>query len=579
MDFEKKSDSLENAFKKALSAEGETSGKKIASPELPIAPTHSGLMISEARFRQYTQINRHIAKNTLLDEILEKVMDAAVELSGAERGFILLKNKKAKDAPIAGYEVKSARHITQRSLQQKEFQFSLTAVKKVVEQKSYLLTDNAQIDPRLQSQKSVVLYQLKSLLIIPMGSDEETVGVIYLDHPYRQGCFSEENVMLLTALAEQAALAIQKAALVEDLKAAKEKLELKVEDQARKLEEITEELSLVRMGLRFSYEEIIGQSPAMIKVLELLDHVTDTAIPVWIMGESGTGKELIARSLHYNSPRKKLSFVAENCSSIPENLLESELFGHKKGAFTHADRDRIGLFEQADKGTLFLDEVADMSLAMQAKLLRVLQEGVLRPLGSTKTVKVDVRLVTASNRDLNQMVKEGKFRQDLFFRINGLTVKLPALRERKEDIPVLAQHFIKKFSRDLNLQTAELSEAAMQAMLRYPWPGNIRELEGVIRTALLFAKGGAILPEHLNLQAVSGEHFGSLTDSASKSPNKSEEDSAERQMILNALRECKLDKEKAAKKLGMGLRTLYTRMGLLGIPKKKTLLANYFGLG
>src|SRR4026209_1641191 len=173
----------------------------------------------------------------------------------------------------------------------------------------------------------------------------------------------------------------------------------------------------------------------MMKVLERLDHVSETAIPVWILGESGTGKELVARSLHVNSPRKDKAFVAENVSAIPETLLESELFGHKKGSFTHADRDRVGLFEQATGGTLFLDEVADMSLAMQAKLLRVLQEGEVRPVGASKKVKIDVRLVTASNRDLERMVSEGKFRQDLFFRINGLTIKLPPLRERKADIP------------------------------------------------------------------------------------------------------------------------------------------------
>lgn len=585
MDFEKNRDlkNLDRVLQETLSKEKEPStshsppvSQSLQSPP-PSIPPSGGTVISEGRFRQYSQINRYISQNRPLEDILERVMDAAIELTGAERGFLLLQSPKAKEGPLKGFEVKTARHLSQRSLAQKEFQFSLSAVKQVMEQGTYLLSDNAQLDERLQAQKSVVLFQLKSILALPLEAEDHIVGAIYLDHPYRQACFSEENVVLLSALAGQAALAIQKAQLLEDLKRSQEKLKAQVQDQAEKLEAMSEELSQFRSSLRYGYEEIIGQSPAMMKVFDLLDHVTETAIPVWILGESGTGKELIARSLHENSPRKKFSFVAENCSAIPENLLESELFGHKRGAFTHADRDRVGLLEQASGGTLFLDEVADMSLGMQAKLLRVLQEGEVRPLGSNKTIKIDVRLVTASNRDLKQLVQEGKFRQDLFFRINGLTVRLPPLRERKEDILLLAQHFIKNFSRDLNLKPAELSDAALQLLLRHPWQGNIRELEGVLRTALLFAKGRTIQPAHLQLGFTPSAPAASEAGSSAGRRSTQEEESEERQMILEALKQSKLSKEGAAKKLGMGLRTLYTRMGILGIPKKKTLLAKYLG--
>jgi transcriptional regulator with PAS, ATPase and Fis domain len=321
--------------------------------------------------------------------------------------------------------------------------------------------------------------------------------------------------------------------------------------------------------LRYEYTEIIGQSPQMMQVFQLLDHVTATSIPVWIWGESGTGKELIARSLHDNSPRKKGPFVSENCSAIPENLLESELFGHKRGAFTHADRDRIGLLEQASGGTLFLDEVADMSLGMQAKLLRAFQEGEIRPLGSSKKVKIDVRLVTASNRDLAEMVREGNFRQDLFFRINGLTIRLPPLRERKPDIPLLVDFFIKKLGQQFGFPESEVTDAAYQAMLQYAWPGNIRELESVVRNAMLFARGKAIGPEllTLNLSLASRKSSPEPLDSATGDPQK--------QKVLDLLKAHRLDKEKVAEELGISLRSLYTWLEKMGIPKKKSQLANY----
>ncbi len=313
----------------------------------------------------------------------------------------------------------------------------------------------------------------------------------------------------------------------------------------------------------------------MIHIFQLMDQVSETSIPVWIHGESGTGKELIARALHRNSSRRDKPFITENCSAIPENLLESELFGYKKGAFTHADRDRIGLLEAASGGTLFLDEVADMSPAMQTKLLRVLQEGEIRPLGSHKKVKIDVRLVTASNLDLEQLANQGKFRQDLFFRINGITIHLPPLRHRTEDIPLLTNYFIQKLSRDLKVPPAEIGDEAFSLLMRHPWPGNIRQLEGVLRNALLFARGRPITPEFLPLPKEEDRkgRTGGPARSAAVSVK-----SEEKQLIVEALRRARMDKEAAAKDLGIGLRTLYTKMDLHKIPKKKAVLRRFLGL-
>jgi len=375
-------------------------------------------------------------------------------------------------------------------------------------------------------------------------------------------------------------LAVQKAWIVEDLKKAKQNLENKVEDQAQHIQTLSGELDQVRDQLRYGYEEIVGKSPPMMQVFKLLDHVTDTMIPVWILGESGTGKELVARSLHFNSARKQGPFVSENCSSIPETLLESELFGHKKGSFTHADRDRVGLFEQADGGTLFLDEVADMSLAMQAKLLRVLQEGEIRPVGSSKKIKIDVRLVTASNKDLEKLVQEEKFREDLLYRINGLTIPLPPLRDRREDIPLLISYLIKKISRDFKLQPSEVSDESFQILMDFGWPGNIRQLEAVVRNALLFARGRLITPDVLSMTKGLVPRTGSGGTASAAGPVSTPEDQsqAERQMILDALRKNKMNKRLAAEELGVSLRSLYIRMDRHGIPKNKPVLAKYLGL-
>ncbi|MCE9625758.1 MAG: sigma 54-interacting transcriptional regulator [Deltaproteobacteria bacterium] len=573
MDFEKNRglDQLEENLQKLLPR----SKAQVPGTSAAPSPASGEVQVSEARFRQFSEINRQIAEKTDLKELLERVMDAAIEFTGAERGFLLLRKAgDANDSP-EGFEVQAARHLSQHNLKTDEFSLSMSAVRKAVEMGTYLLTDNARLDPRFQEKKSVVLHQLTSILVVPLEQSGKIHGAIYLDHRLQPGCFKKEDILLLNAFASQAALAIQKARLLEELQIANAKLSVEVRDQAQHIQALTGELTEARDQLRYEYSEIVGQSPQMMQVFQLLDHVTATSIPVWIWGESGTGKELVARSLHENSPRKNGPFVSENCSAIPENLLESELFGHKRGAFTHADRDRIGLLEQASGGTLFLDEVADMSLGMQAKLLRAFQEGEIRPLGSGKKVKVDVRLVTASNRDLAQMVREETFRQDLFFRINGLTVRLPPLRERKTDIPLLVEAFMKKLGKQFSLPKSEMTEAAYQAMYQYTWPGNIRELESVLRNALLFAKGRPIGPELLALNFSAAAAARPNLGAPNHSTADASDGKGQKEKILALLRTHQLDKEKVAHELGISLRSLYTWLEKMGVPKKKSLLARY----
>ena len=240
------------------------------------------------------------------------------------------------------------------------------------------------------------------------------------------------------------------------------------------------------LAVRYDYGNIVGRSPRMLELFRLLDRVTDTALPAVIQGESGTGKELVARAIHFNGPRRERPFVSENCAAIPETLLESTLFGYVRGAFTGADRDTRGLFAVADGGTLFLDEVAEMSPAMQGKLLRVLQDGEFRRVGGERGQKVDVRIVVATNKDLGRMVSEGKFRQDLFFRLSVVRLTLPPLRERREDIPLLVEAFLQRFVA-AGGPPKGMEPAALARLVGYRWPGNVRELENEIQRAAAFA--------------------------------------------------------------------------------------------
>ncbi len=249
----------------------------------------------------------------------------------------------------------------------------------------------------------------------------------------------------------------------------------------------------------YRFDDIVGNSPAMKRVFSLLRRVSPTDAAVLITGETGTGKELIAGAIHFNSPRAKNSFVKVNCAALPENLLESELFGHEKGAFTGAHRQRVGRFEQADGGTIFLDEIGDMGTSTQAKILRVLQEHQFERLGGTQTISVDVRVVTATNKDLTELMESGEFREDLFYRLNVVTIELAPLRERTDDIEPLVDFFFKKFQRQISTQIKGVSTAVGKMLKEYHWPGNIRQLQNVIERAVIMCDGKEILPEHIAL--------------------------------------------------------------------------------
>ena len=248
---------------------------------------------------------------------------------------------------------------------------------------------------------------------------------------------------------------------------------------------------------RYDFGHIVGQSRAVTALIEEVKKVADSKSNVILLGETGTGKELFARAIHYSSSRKDKAFIPINCSAIPDNLLESELFGYVKGAFTGAVANKRGLFEEADGGTVFLDEIGDLSQPLQAKLLRVIDDHEIRPLGGVQSKKVDIRLITATNRDIAKAVADGAFREDLFYRINVIRLQLPSLRDRREDIPVLAQHFLEKLAGEIGKGTRQIDEAAEKILVSYHWPGNVRELQNIIERAVLIADGEKLQPEHL----------------------------------------------------------------------------------
>lgn len=304
-------------------------------------------------------------------------------------------------------------------------------------------------------------------------------------------------------------------------------------------------------------KEMIGKSKIFRDVLKMVEKIAKTDSTVLILGESGTGKELIAREIHAKSPRRG-EFVSINCGALPETLLESELFGHKKGAFTDAYRDKDGLFKVANGGSLFLDEISETSPSIQVKLLRVLQEKEIVPVGGTKPIKVDVRLIASTNRDLLELVKKGRFREDLYFRINVIPIRIPPLRERKSDIKILADHFLNLYCKRFNLPLKRISNQALKILSEYDWPGNIRELENVIERAVVLHEGNVIGPEDLP------PIFMRKTTIAPKKSIKA----AEIQRIEEVLQETNWNKSKAAKILGIHLSTLYRKMETYGIKKE-----------
>lgn len=322
---------------------------------------------------------------------------------------------------------------------------------------------------------------------------------------------------------------------------------------------------------KYTFSNIVAKSRKMTDIFKLISKIADYKTTVLIIGESGTGKELIAKAIHYNSNRKKQPLVSVNCGGIPETLLESELFGHVKGAFTDAYRGKKGLFEEADGGTLFLDEIGEMPLSLQVKLLRALQEEEIRPLGETKSVKVDVRIITATAKNLRKEVQEKRFREDLFYRVNVLAIELPPLRERREDIPILADHFIKKYNNRLNLKIEKGDHEYFQNLLDYFWPGNVRELENIIERSMALSSGNVLTVSNLPAELVDqtrGVPDGGAFHFDSYSIKKNSRN-LEKYLIVKTLDQTGGNKTRAASLLEISVPTILYKMKEFGLGKSE----------
>ncbi len=357
-----------------------------------------------------------------------------------------------------------------------------------------------------------------------------------------------------------------------------EEMEVKIE-KALELKRLRHELDYLRNEQQGSYEfeKIVGNSAALQRVLTVVRKVAKSNSTVLIHGETGTGKELIAGAIHHNSLRSARNFVKVNCAALQENLLESELFGHEKGAFTGADRQRIGRFEQADGGTLFLDEIGDMSPSTQAKILRVLQEHEFERLGGTRTIRVDVRLIAATNRDLPSMVAAGSFREDLYYRLNVVSVQTPPLRERKEDILALANSFLRRFGNELKKRLDGLDPDAQKLLMRYNWPGNIRELENAIERAALLAEHAVVTADDLRLgDAGQGSGMGRESAVVRIPPTGIPLEEVERQALTEALKMANWVQKDAADLLSISPRVMNYKIKTLAIemPKRRMTIAN-----
>ena len=425
-------------------------------------------------------------------------------------------------------------------------------------------------EDELKRLKIAVDHGIRSSVHVPLTGRGGVVGVLSLG-ALREHAFSSDDLAFLTQVGRQLALAIENALAYGEVSEQKQKLTLEklyLEDELRS---------------EGQFEEIIGRSESLRRVLDQIATVAPTDSTVLIYGETGSGKELIARAVHNLSTRKSGAFVKLNCAAIPTGLLESEMFGHERGAFTGAISQRIGRFELANRGTIFLDEIGDIPLELQPKLLRVLQEREFERLGSTRTMRSDARLIAATNRDLDQFVAEGKFRSDLYYRLNVFPVRVPALRERPEDIPLLVRHFVQQFSWRLGKVIDAIPAEVMTALTRYPWPGNIRELQNVIERAVILTNG-PVLSVHIDdlhvpsppaapLSTPNGHAASTPISDASRQDLRSALEDSERQQIVAALEKSEwvvAGPEGAAARLGLKRSTLQSRMRKLGIRVSRT---------
>ncbi len=456
-------------------------------------------------------------------QLFERIMDIVLEVLDARRGFIVFYDEGARR-----FDVQIARDIDKGSIEDL-IQLSNSVLWQVIQSRQPLLTVDARSDPRFSGSQSLMLANVRSVLAVPLSIKEKLRGVIYVDSDRQREHFNRDSLEFMQFFAQQTALAIENARLYEQLRQENRQLRVQVEQAVA--------------------GEFIGQHPSVKRILEMAVKVAPSDAPILIEGESGTGKEVLARIIHRLSRRKDKPFLVHYCGALADSLMESELFGHKKGAFTGAVSDKPGLLEMAHGGTFLLDEIGDLRPNIQANLLRVIQNGEIKRVGETRTRRIDVRFLGATHRDLRREVSEGRFREDLYFRLNVVNIRIPPLRERPTDIPLLAEHFLRKHLPVSGKTIDGFDKKAKQKLMQHNWPGNVRELENVVRRAILLCETSAIGENEILFESsvLSRYPAGTLQE-------------IEREIVLQTLQELGGNRTHTARRLGVSVRWLQYRL-------------------
>jgi transcriptional regulator with GAF, ATPase, and Fis domain len=459
-----------------------------------------------------------------LTELLEALMDAVIQITNADKGFLILLEGENLD-------VKVARNLNRENIADAVSQLSDSIIAKVVRSRKPVIVSDAMSDDEFAGAKSVMHLKVSSVICVPLLDRGRLLGIIYVGNDSIRDLFQETTLRVLTVFASQAALIVANALHMNELR----------HDNRR----LNERLEQYRFG------EIVGTSPPMQQVFRKVEKIAPTDISVLITGETGTGKELIAREIHNRSPRAGKPFVTINCGAIPGNLLESELFGHVKGAFTGAVANKLGKFQAADGGTLFLDEIGEMPIELQVKLLRAIQEKVVYRVGDTRPETVDIRILAATNRDLEKEIAGGRFREDLYYRLNVVNLELPPLRVRGDDVLVIARYLLARYSREYDAKVKGLSPNAAVAIRKHAWPGNIRELENRIKKAIVLCESTVIGPDDLGLTGDVLPQILTLADAKEK---------FQREYINEVLALNNGNRTKTARDLGVDPRTVFRHL-------------------
>ncbi|MCP3978891.1 MAG: protein kinase [bacterium] len=489
----------------------------------------------QGRLRALYDMIRAVNSETDPEALLETILDMALRVVHAQRGMILLKEESSGDDPR--FAVHLVRDLDPQTASDAE-SYSRSIVAAAGQGRSLLAID-AGNDDRFRELKSVSLYSIRSLMCVPLRSRGSIVGTVYLDCCEDGLVFTDADLQFVEAFADHAGLALSNVLQ-----------RVRLENENRRLQAAAE--------TRTRFANIVGRSSGMQKVFDLIEKVAATDLPVLVQGESGTGKELVAQAIHFNGLRRRCAFVSENCSALPATLLESELFGHVRGAFTGAERDHPGLFEQADGGSLFLDEIGDMSAEMQARMLRVLQEREIRRVGGEESIAVDVRIVAATHRDLAEEVRAGRFREDLMYRLQVVTIELPPLRERPGDIALLTHHFLGCIARDRGREPVRLDDDVLALFERYAWPGNVRQLENTLQRLTLLAGSQPISVAVVESDPGLGQAL--LPEAASSCAPSFSLKLAEKEQVQRALEAAGGNRSRAAELLNVSRATLYRKM-------------------